>query len=182
MKNKVLLLCAGLLLLIFLVFGTYSWYIFFHNASGSYGSSTTNPKKDGEIVLNDSGNKVYDADAKNLKEEDVDSVVPYIFSIKNSGEKDDYTLYIEDVPVNTINDGCTSSTLLSRSQLRYQLKMNGKVVKDDYLSNVEDNILDTRTIDKDTTNEYELRIYIHENAKDWENKHYHYKVVINNKG
>ena len=45
---------------------------------------------------------------------------------------------------------------------------------------INDNILDTRSISKDATNNYELRIYIHEDATDWTGKHYHYKVVLNN--
>ncbi len=181
MKNKFLLLCASLLLLIFLVYGTYSWYIFFLGASGSYGENASSSLKDGNIVLNDNGNAVYDADAKNIEDEDVNEVPPYKFSINNSGSKDKYTLYIEDVPLNTIDDGCTSDTLLNRSQLKYQLKLNGKVIKDDNLSNIKDNILDTREIAANTTNNYELRIYIHSEAEDWTGKHYHYKVVINNK-
>ena len=48
------------------------------------------------------------------------------------------------------------------------------------MSNINDNILDTRKIEGSKTNNYELRMYIHEEALNWMGKHYHYKVVLNN--
>ena len=48
------------------------------------------------------------------------------------------------------------------------------------MSNIDDNILDTRNISGLKTNNYELRIYIHDEALNWMGKHYHYKVVLNN--
>ncbi len=179
-NNKILIICVAILLFIFLVFGTYAWYLFFLKASGDFDINNNSNLKDGNIVFKDNGNSVYDADASIVEDEQVDSVEAYSFQVINYGDEDSYNLYIEDVPLNSIDDGCTSETLLSRSQLKYQLKLNGTVIKEDYLSNINDNILDTRSISKDATNNYELRIYIHEDATDWIGKHYHYKVVLNN--
>ncbi len=181
MKNKFLLFIGGLLLVVFLTFGTYFWYIFFLNASASYGSSTTNdPNRSGDIVMTDDGNNVVDADANNHEGDNLEQVAAYNFKVRNTNlQKGNYTLYIEDVPVNTINDGCTEATLLKRSQLRYQLIMNDEVIKEDKLSNIKDNILDSRSIGGNKTNTYKLRIYIASDTTDWQGKHYHYKVVMN---
>lgn len=182
MKNKLLLACAALLLLIFLGLGTYAWYLFFLRASGDFAIHNNNNLKKGDISLVDDGKNVYDADADSIEDELVDEVEPYKFKIVNSGDKEDkYTLFIEDLPLNSINDGCTSSTLLTRDLLKYQLKLEGRVIKEDYLSNIKDNILDERMVEGNDSNEYELRIYIHDEALNWTGKHYHYKVVLNKK-
>ena len=89
-----------------------------------------------------------------------------------------YILYIEDLPANVLNDGCSEDTLLTRNQLKYQLILNDKVIKEDYMTSIKDNILDTREINGKTTNNYSLKIYIHDEATDWVGKHYHYKVSI----
>ena len=181
MKNKTLLVCAALLLLLFLTFGTYAWYLFFLRAGGNFEVNDNNNLKSGNIYFKDDGNSVYDADAEDIVDDEVSSVVPYRFRVVNEGKTDNYYLYIEDLPVNSVNDGCTNQTLLTRDKLKYQLKLNGAVVKEDYLSNVVDNIIDERTISGGETNNYELRVYIHEDATNWTGKHYHYKIVLNNR-
>ena len=180
MKNKVLLICAGLLLFVFLVFGTYAWYLFFLKSSSNLVDTTNNSLVSGNIILKDNGNGVYDSDAEKVEDSLINGVIPYRFQVINNGIKDGkYTLYIEDLPVNSINDGCTEETLLTRSQLKYQLKLNGNVIKEDYLSNINDNILYNQELKSKKNNNYELRIYIHNEAEDWNGKHYHYKVVLN---
>ena len=156
MKNKVLLIIGSLILVIFLIIGTYSWYLYFLQIGRGYYITSAEGTRIGDIILIDNGKNVYDADAKNLDDKDVLNVQPYSFKISNLGNtKRTYTLYIEDLPLNSINDGCSSKTLLNRSQLKYQLKVNGK-----------------------DANSYELRIYIHDTNEDWYNKHYHYRVVL----
>lgn len=180
MKNKVLIVVAALLLFIFLVFGTYAWYLFFLKIGNNSMANTLNSSLiNGDITLIDNGNGVYDSDANSILDSNVSDIIPYKFKIVNKGISRDYNLYIEDLPVNAINDGCTENTLLERSQLKYELKLNGKVIKNDLLSNINDNILDKRKIDMNKTNNYELRIYIHDDAIDWTDKHYHYKIVLN---
>lgn len=180
MKNKLLLICAALLLFIFLVFGTYAWYLYFLRSSGDLEINKNNTLRDGKIVLKDDGNNVNDTNADDVVDEEIDSVVPYKFKIVNEGRTGTYYLYIEDLPANAVNDGCTNETLLTRDKLKYQLKLNGSVIKEDYLSNVKDNIIDYRNINGLETYNYELRVFIHEEATDWIGKHYHYKIIINN--
>ncbi len=181
MKNKILLYSAALLLLVFLVFGTYCWYLFFLGASDRYGSGNLSSFRDHDIILNDDGNQVYYNDATSITDIEVKDLNPYTFKIQNYGSASEiYTLYLEDVPINYVDDGCTYDTLLKRDQLKYQLKLNGEVVREDLLSNIDDNILDKGTIPKDKVYEYELRIFIHDKATNWEGKHYHYRVVLNN--
>ena len=180
MKNKVLLASAGLLLFIFLVFGTYAWYLYFLRFSAGFAVNDNAHLKDGDIALTDSGNSLYETGAESMEDEDITAVTPYKFEVRNTdANSGSYTLYLEDVPLNLIQDGCTSETLLTRDLLKYELRLNGKIIEKDYLSKIKDNILDERSIEGNTTNSYELRIYIHEYAEDWGNKHYHYKVVIN---
>ena len=139
MKNKVLLICGSLLLLLFIVLGTYTWYLFFLRTTGEYSIVTGEGTRSGDIVLIDNGNSIYETDASDVSDEDVNNVLPYKFKIINQGnDLQEYTLYLEDLPVNSINDGCTNQTLLKREQLKYQLIVNSKVIKEDYLSLYED--------------------------------------------
>ena len=179
MKNKVLIVCAGLLLLIFLVFGTYCWYLYFLRISGGLSSSNNSKNLQlGSIVFKDYGNSVYDSDAEIIEDNNIEKVPSYKFDVINEGDKSIYKLYIEDLPANMIDDGCTEDTILKRDQLKYQLKFNNEIIKEDYLANIKDNILDEREIEKNITNSYELKIYIHDEATNWTAKHYHYKVVL----
>lgn len=181
MKNKTLLVCAGFLLLIFLTFGTYAWYIYFLRISAvnTISNNTNISYTVGDIEFKENGDPVYDADAKSIEDIEVTSVPSYDFQVINNGNSSGkYTLYIEDIPVHLVEDGCTEDTLLKREDLKYQLTLNGTIIKEDYLSNIQDNILDSRTIETKKTNSYSLKVYIHDKAKDWFSKHYHYKVVL----
>lgn len=184
MKNKFLLMIGGMILLIFLIFGTYTWYNYFLEVGNNFitnpDNNLNNNLKKGNITLQDNGNAIYNSNANSIEDLEVDTVTPYLFEIRNSGNTASYSVYIEDLPLNAVNDGCTANTLLTRNQLKYELKLNGVIIKNDLLANIKDNILDTRTINSNQVNKYELRIYIHSEALDWTNKHYHYKIVLNN--
>ncbi len=178
MKNKILLVCGSLMLIIFLVFGTYFWYLYFLRVN-NISSSTTTTQDVGGITLIDNGKNVYDSDATTTNPDNVENIDAYVFNVKNDTNKNgSYTLYLEDVPINSVKDGCTEETLLKRNQLRYQLILDEQVIKEDDLENIKDNVLDTRTIIPNSTNHYKLRVYIKEDAENWTNKHYHYKVSI----
>jgi len=180
MKNKVLIVCAGLLLLIFLIFGTYSWYLYFLRASGSFTVNNNKYSETSGIIFKDDGKSVYDAKAESLEDNNISHVPSYNFQVINTNKKSGkYNLYIEDLPVNMVDDGCTENTLLKREQLKYQLSLNGQIIKEGLMTSINDNILDSRTIEKDKTNNYSLKIYIHDEATEWFGKHYHYKVNIN---
>jgi len=181
LKNKTLLLFGGIILIVLLIFGTYSWYLYFlrYSTEHSYSTNNNTSVKVGDIEFKEDGEAVYDADAKSIEDVEVSKVPSYNFRVINNGNTSkDYTLLIEDIPANLVDDGCSEDNLLSRNDLKYQLTLNGKVVKEDFLSNIKDNILDTRKIESKKTNSYSLKVYIHEDAKDWIGKHYHYKVVL----
>ena len=179
MKNKILLICGSLLLLIFLAFGTYYWYIYFLRASSVSISNGETVQNEGGITLIDNDKNVYDIDATSTDGENLDDVEAYIFNIKNDNKnKGSYTLYLEDVPINSIKDGCTEETILDRNQLNYQLILNEQVLKEDDLDNIKDNVLDSREISGNTTNHYKLKVFIKEDAENWLSKHYHYKVTL----
>lgn len=181
MKNKTLLFCGSVILFILLIFGSYSWYLYFLRASGSFNINyNSRYLKSSGIIFQDNGNNVYETDAKSLDDESIKDVPSYNFQVTNTiNSTGKYTLYIEDLPANLIDDGCTEQTLLSRKQLKYQLSMNNKVIKEDFMESIKDNILDSREIDGNVTNNYSLKIYIHDEALDWFGKHYHYKVTLN---
>ena len=181
MKNKFLIVCAALLLLIFLVFGTYAWYLYFLHASAGFAiNNNSKYLETSGILFQDNGHNVYDADAESIEDSKVTDVPAYTFQVTNTNKSSGkYNLYIEDLPVNAINDGCTEETLLTRNELKYQLSLNGTVIKEGYMTSINDNILDTREIAANTTNNYSLKIYIHDEALDWFGKHYHYKVSLN---
>lgn len=180
MKNKVLVICAGCVLFIYLVFSTYAWYSYFLRASGE-GSLNVFYSKSAYsgIIFQDNGNNVYDTKAESLEDNNIGSVPSYNFQITNTGNNEGkYTLYLEDLPVSAIDDGCTENTLLARNQLKYQLLLNDKVIKEGFMETINDNILDSRSIGGKETNNYSLKIYIHDEATDWFGKHYHYKVTM----
>ena len=180
MKNKILIFCGFMILLIFIAFGTYFWYLYFLKTSSIYSSNSDDTMQVvGDISLIDNGNNVYDSDADNLDGDDVSSIEAYVFNVKNdSNSKKNYTLYIEDVNANKVKDGCTEDTLLKRSQLRYQLILDETVIKEEDFDNIKDNILDERQIEGNSVNHYKLRVYIKESADNWVGKHYHYKVTL----
>lgn len=183
MKNKILYLFLGIILIILLVFGTYAWYSYFlkfnkNNVNNDNSKNVNTTVKVGDIEFKEE-NAVYDDDAKSIDDIEVSKVPEYKFKIINNGNGErGYTVLIEDIPVNLVDDGCSDDNILSRNDLKYQLYLNGKKIKEDYLSSIKDNILDTRTLKTKETNDYILKVYIHENAKDWVGKHYHYKVVL----
>ena len=182
MKNKLVLLIDGVILVLLLIFGTYVWYLYFlrYSINNSKNSNNTNTSvKVGDLEFKEDSKGVYDANAKSIEDIEVKDVPAYSFRVINNGESDkDYTLLIEDITANLVDDGCSEDNLLARNDLKYQLILNDEIIKEDYLSNIKDNILDTRKLESKKTNTYSLKVYIHETAKDWFGKHYHYKVVL----
>ena len=60
------------------------------------------------------------------------------------------------------------------------MELNDIVIKKGALIDIENNILDTRTMSKDSVNNYALRIGLSEEAKnsDWMNKYYSYNITV----
>lgn len=176
MKGKSVLIIGFIGLIAFIATGAYFWYHYFLDlhSGGEYGGSNIN--QIGNLVMVD----IKGVNATNEESKDNGTESPsYLFRIENRKTgSTSYNLYIEDTPYNLVNDGCTMETTLSRSDLSYQLKMNDRIIKQGLMSEIEDNLLDTRSINIDVSNEYELIVWINENAVDWEGKHYHYQVSL----
>lgn len=170
MKKGLFLLVGGIILVvsIFLI-SFYSWDYFNRNRKPKVDLNNL------EIILSDEG-------SVNLKEQTpVDdtsgkAITPYLFKVVNkSNVKAKYQLLIEDY----VSDSTTE--LLSRNYLKYELKQDGILIKSGKLSEINNNIIDTNSISSQEEKKYELRIWVDEsaNATDWVGKSYNYNIKVN---
>lgn len=175
MKKVVMLFLAGIALFAFIFATSMLWYRFFYtNPTGNNNVSSVT------IQLDDDNNVIDEEGLIPLDDDTARTLAPYEFRILNTSDNDYiYDILLED---SIISDDATYSSkeLLSRSQLRYQLTLNGDVIKTGNLSDIKNNILDTRVISASKTNNYQLRIYLAETAFDtnWQNKYYHFDVRV----
>ena len=174
MKKIVLLLLAGVALFAFIFTTSILWYRFFYNDSDASNSvSSVNVQLGDNNVIDESG-------LIPLDDETAKTITPYEFRVENNSTNDTtYNVLLED---GVISDDVnyTNKELLSRNQLRYQLSLNGNVIKVGNLNEIENNILDTRNIASSQVNNYQLRIYVGESFQntDWQNKYYHFNINV----
>lgn len=176
MKKVVMLFLAGIALFAFIFATSMLWYRFFYNNDTSTSSNVSNVT----IQLDDENNVIDENGLIPLDDDTARTLTPYEFRVNNNSENDyTYNVLLED---SIISDDVTyrSKELLSRSQLRYQLTLNGEVIKTGNLSDIKNNILDTRVISASKTNNYQLRIYLAESSQNtnWQNKYYHFDVKV----
>lgn len=175
MKNKIVLLCLIILIVCFSGLAFYFWYHYFLDLGSDGKLSGLNGSKEA-IVLTDE-NKVYAT-----YEEGVDipiNVESYKFKVQNIGVKTArYNLLFVEVSPSQVKDGCTNKTLLKKEELNYQLLLGEKIISQGKLTELQNNILDSRNINIDTSNSYELKVWLNSTSSDNEGKHYHYKVDI----
>lgn len=134
-----------------------------------------------EITMSDSGSGVIIEDTEPLTDEEMKDLEAYVFTVKNNGSRTvAYQILIEDLPLGEIEDGCKEETLLSRNQLRYELKGSKNLIALEDLDEVKLNKLVELEIGPYTEEEFELRVFVPQTAYNtaWQNKHYHYKIVI----
>lgn len=167
MGKKIFLVFSGVLLFLFIVGTAFLWYkAFYYNNLGIV-SSLQVKKESEEVALTENLFPMSEAEA---------SVVPnYKFSVKNVNDsKSRYEVVYKEQEV-------SGKQKLSKSQLTYQLILNGTIIKKGNLADLKNDVLDDRYIMPNTNNQYELKVYISESAKDtaWQNKSYAYKVDIN---
>ena len=174
MKNKPILIILSVVMLIFIIIASYFWYIYFLDlgSDGKYGKI----KKDDSAITIVDENKIYAVFSSGV---DYDEKAPgYKFKVVNRGLSTvDYVLKIKEISPSTIKDGCTEVTLLKSSELNYTLLFNGQVLKEGTLSDL-NNVLDKNTITIDTSNAYELKMWINDTSTDFNSRHYHYKIEI----
>ncbi len=175
MKKMVLLLLAGVALFAFILATSMLWYKFF------YGSpDVINNVNSVKVQLDDTNNTIDESGLIPLSDDMAMSLTPYEFKVENTGDTAvTYNVLLED---NIVNDDSTynNKKLLSRNQLRYQLLLNGKIIKVGNLNKIKNNVLDTRNIASDQVNNYQLRIYVSEDAQDtsWQDKYYHFEISV----
>lgn len=176
MKRVILLVLAGVALFAFIFATSMLWYRFFYNDN----VSGTNNVSSVTIQLDDQNNVIDESGLIPLDDDSARTLTPYEFSVKNNGDNNyAYNVLLED---SIISDDITYSSkeLLSRSQLRYQLILNGKEIKTGDLDDIKNNVLDVRVISSSQTNNYQLRIYVSEESQDtdWQNKYYHFDINV----
>ena len=174
MRKFVLLSLAGIFLFAFIFIASMLWYRFFYASEGTREYSSV------EVKLDSANNTINENGLIPLDDETAKTLTPYEFSVKNSGSGDVvYNVLLED---SIISDDANyiNKELLSRSQLKYQLSLNGQIIKKGNLNDVKDNILDTRSISPSKSNNYQLRIYVSQDAvnTNWQNKYYHFDVSV----
>lgn len=174
MKKIILLLLAGVALFAFIFTTSILWYRFFYNDS-----TVINDVGSVNVQLGDN-NVIDESGLIPLDDETAKNITPYEFKVENNSNGDAlYTVLLEDGMISD-DANYTNKELLSRNQLRYQLSLNGNVIKVGNLNDVENNILDTRNITSSQVNNYQLRIYVGESFQntDWQNKYYHFNINV----
>lgn len=165
MKKKLFLMFSGILLFIFVVVTAFLWYKLFYYGDLGKVNTLQIQKETDQAILNEN--------LFPMTKEESTIVANYKFSIKNVNDfKSSYKVVFEEVNI--------TEAKLSKSQLNYELLLNGKIIKKGNLAKVKNNILDERYVMAGKTNNYELKVYIPDSVEKgtWENKSYAYKVNI----
>ncbi len=176
LKNKSLLTIGVICLVIFIGISAYLWYLYFQDYEGKVIAQDEGLEFMRSVEFENSGPIYY----VNASVDDDDKVIPkYYFRVKNSAKKDyEYNLYLED---SEGKDGCSSGTRFKRSDLQYELKLDNKVVKSGGLDTLENNLLDSRKVSKDSINDYSLKVWLKDDYVGKEQLHYHYIVTLKEK-
>lgn len=172
-KNRVFLcIISACIIVLFTFFSTILWYKFFNrNTQEKFIVNQLYISNNDKQVIGEIG--VDDEYALN------NTPAVYSFSVENTSNQDlTYKLLIQDLSPSLITDGCKGEELLKREQLVYQVKLNGKVLIKDKMSNIKENTIDVKTIKANTQNQYEISFWIQSGEKDYLNKHYHYEINL----
>lgn len=176
MKNKVVFSIGMICLVVFIGIASYLWYIYF----GEYEKKLIAENKGLEFIRNVEFINSGSIDYVNATTEDEQDIIPvYHFRVKNNSNKDfEYELYLEDSNGNGNNQ---ESLKFNRGELKYELKLDNRVIKSGLLSTLNNNLLDSNIVNGMKINDYSLRIWLNEENEDYENKHFHYVVIIKEK-
>lgn len=161
-KNIVLFILVFVLFLIFVFLLSYR----------IFGNKVFFSKKY-ELELNEKSISLVDlspvSDSEGLKNK------PYVFEVKNKNKHNvSYKLFINDSTDNIKNEN-----VLSRNNLKFQLKLNDKIILSDSLGNLKNNVLDTNYVNGKSSNRYELVIWLSDELGDnWMDKSYGYNISI----
>ena len=168
MKKRDLLIGAVVLILLIILLAFYS-RDYFNSHTPKVGENKLKIELSGDQVLNLT-------DKTPVDENNIDSVVPYIFKVKNNGNtKEKYEIGFEDF---ASDDG---KEHLDRTYLKYQLKSDSNIIKSGKLTDIKNNIITKDEINPKTTKKYELRIWVDASisTSEWFGKSYSYNVMVN---
>ncbi len=170
MKTKKMFSVGFICLIVVMGVATYLWYLYFHNYEGEVLSKNIRL----ELINNGKTNYI------NAIPNDDESVIPiYYFRIKNNVDSTaKYNVLINDVSASNAGDGCSDANNFKRNELRYELKLDNKVVKTGLLSEVVNNILFTSQIDGNVVDDYSLRVWLDSDTETSIDRHYHYVIDI----
>ena len=170
MRSRIVFKIGFIFALVFVVLMSYFWYLYFNEEN----LKELGPNKNLEFISGSNTNYI------NAKVDDTDEAIPtYYFRVRNHGDADvNYDVILKKT---IVNDGCDNSTTFSLSDLNYEFKLNGLVIKSGLLSDIQNGILDNSTLKKESTNDYSLRIWLNKDNKDYQNKHFHYVINIEEK-
>ncbi len=159
MEKKDRLIIGGILLILILCMLSFGFYKVF---------STKNPAiiSNLEVSFSDSGKTIVNEDFS-LKEE---YIQPYTFRIANKNQFDTKYKVV-------LTDNSKSKDSISRDKLQYRLVLNNKVIATGKLSEIKNDIIDSRVITKGTTNRYEFKVWLLEDD-DYENTVYTYSIKV----
>lgn len=170
MKNRKIFKIAFLSISVFIIFTTYFWYLYFHEAEGEI------VKANVRLELINSGRVNY-IDA--VPEDNESDIPTYYFRVKNNVDTSiNYEIIITDVNAYDANDGCTDALMFKRDELEYELKLDNKVIRSGLLSDIKSNILDDNKINGVGVNDYSLRIWLAKDTKTSFDRHYHYIINL----
>lgn len=118
-----------------------------------------------EIEFLDSGRTIVNDDVS----DDEESAVPYAFSIRNkSNVKTRYKVIL--------NDNNNKESSISRDKFQYSLLLNGELISSGKLNEIENDVLDLRSIGKKSVNKYDFKVWLIDNIKS--NEVYTYSLRV----
>ena len=172
MKNKTIFRIGFICIIAFLIIASYLWYLYFKNYEGE--SLTTEFLPDLEIL---NSGKI---DYVNAKVNDSDDIIPvYYFRIKNNTDNDiSYQVLINDVAADVARDGCTSGTMFKREELKFELRLDNKIVASGVLGDLEKDLLYLDKIGSKKIVDYSMRVWLNDENVTDTNRHYHYVIDV----
>lgn len=159
MKNSFRLVIVTFVLIILLVLLSYLFFGIFKGKNPSIISKL-------EVSFSDVDQSVVNEDFTLPKEK----IKPYKFSIINKGMDDTKYKVI-------LVDNSENKNSIARNNLRFELTLNDSVINQGKLSKIRDNVLDVRTINKNSTNQYKIKIWL-DSDEQFEDIVYTYSVKV----
>ncbi len=173
MKKWIFTIIGGVVLIGFVIITSIAWYHFFAKEEVLLTNFQVFSSNSTESITN----QVPMSDDVAIKD-----LPPYEVKIKNNGTgSGSYKMWLEELNSSMVDDGCNDNQLLDKSQLRYQITLNGVELAIGELSEKENNILDIENLAPGEENVYQIRIWVAERSEqsNWWNKHFHYKIRVN---